>query len=189
MSDLFSDCEWFAIVSKPGHQQQAKECLERRGFRVFLPMGLEERTRRGVKEAAHRPLFGRYVFVGVHPEQPFHPIASTPGVAFIVRGVGGIPSRVTPLALRAVKRRCDADGGAVNLIPGARVAQWQPDQPLKVLDGPFRDFVGMFAGATGETARVLVEIFGRATVVSVNAKHLEPAAPTSAAHEPERLAC
>ncbi|SMH60484.1 transcription termination/antitermination protein NusG [Azospirillum agricola] len=189
MSDLFSDCEWFAVVSKPGHQQQAKECLERRGFRVFLPMVLEERTRRGVKEAAHRPLFGRYVFVGVHLEQPFHPIASTPGVAFILRGVGGIPSRVTALALRLVKSRCDADGGAVNLIPGARVAQWKPNQPLKVLEGPFRDFIGQFAGGSGETARVFLDVLGRSTVVSIGAQHLEPAVPASTVDELERLAC
>ena len=140
-------------------------------------MCLEERTRQGRKESVRRPLFGRYVFVGIHSEQPFRPIANTPGVAFVVRGAGRIPCRVTPLALRAVKRRCDADGGAVNLIPGARVAQWQPDQSLQVLTGPFRDFIGQFADGSGETARILLDIFGRATVVTVDANNLQPADP------------
>lgn len=191
MNDLFSDREWFAIVSKPGEQQRAKDYLERSGYRVFLPMCLEERTRHGRKESVRRPLFGRYVFVGVHTEQdqPFRPIANTPGVAFVVRGAGHIPCRVTPLALRAVKRRCDADGGAVILIPGARVAAWVPNQPLKVLSGPFRDFIGQFADGSGETARVLLDIFGRATVVSIDAENLEPTAPAITTNEPEQFAC
>lgn len=188
MTDLFSDREWFAIVAKPREQQRAKEYLERQDYRAFLPMCLEERTRQGRKESVRRPLFGRYVFVGIHSEQPFRLIATTPGVAFIVRGAGGIPCRVPALALREVKRRCDFDGGAVNLIPGPRTAQWQPEQSLKVLAGPFRDFIGQFAGGSGETAQILLDIFGRATVVTVDANNLQPAG-TSDLQEGKRPSC
>lgn len=188
MTDLFSDREWFAIVAKPREQQRAKEYLERQDYRAFLPMCLEERTRRGQTEAVHRPLFGRYVFLGIHSEQPFRPIAYTPGVAFIVRGSGGIPCRVPALALREIKSRCDADGGAVNLIPAPPMAQWQPEQPLKMLSGPFRDFIGRFASGNGDTARILVHILGRATVVTVDAHTLQPAS-TSDLQEGKRPSC
>ncbi len=177
MSDLFSEGEWFAIVSHPGRQQQAKEALERQRYRVFLPMGRTQRRHAGKTEVVERPLFDRYLFVGRHSEQPFTPITNTRGVAFVVRGVGGIPCRVSPLALRAVKRRCDADGGSVNLIPGGRVAQWRPEQPLRVLDGPFKDFVGLFAGGSGETAKILLDLFGQPTLTSLPEQSLEPVVP------------
>ena len=177
MTDLFSDREWFALVSHPGRQQVVKAELERQRYRVFLPMCRKQRRHAGKVEVVLRPLFERYLFVGCHTEQPFHPITNTRGVAFLVRSASGIPCRVPPVALREVKRRCDADGGAVDLVPGARVARWQPDQPLRVLDGPFRDFIGLFAGGDGETARILLDLFGRPTITTVGAQSLEPVQP------------
>ena len=176
MTDLFSDRMWFAVVSHPGKQELVRNELERQRYRAFLPMCRRERRNGGKAEVVIRPLFDRYLFVGCHTEQPFGPIGNTRGVAFIVRSARGVPCRVSPLALRAVKSRCDKDGGAVDLVRKPPKERWAPEQPLRVLDGPFKDFVGLFAGASGETAKVLLDMFGQLRVLSIPLQCLEPAA-------------
>lgn len=176
MTDLFSDRTWFAVVSRPGKQELVRDELERQRYRAFLPMCRRERRNGGRKEVVIRPLFDRYMFVGCHAEQPFGPIGNTRGVAFIVRGAGSIPCRVPPIALRAVKSRCDKDGGAVDLARRPPKERWAPEQPLRVVDGPFKDFVGLFAGASGETAKILLDLFGNLRVMSISLQCLEPVA-------------
>ena len=180
--DLFSDAEWFAVVSHvgtPAYELAAKE-LGRQGYRVFAPMCRRERRHAGKVEAVTRPLFDRYLFVGVGMEQPFHPITNTRGVAFVVRGLGGVPCRVSPLPLRRIKGRCDAfEDGVIDYTPGKRkelAAALKQGQPVRISSGPFADFIGLFSGASGGVVQVVIEIFGRETPVKVEPQHVEPVA-------------
>lgn len=191
MVDQFSDREWFAVVVKSGKHQFAAEQLERQGYRSFLPMCLVERTHARKVETVTRPLFGRYQFVGVHSEQPFGPIGNTMGVDFVVRGSGGIPVRVSPLALRRVLKRCLADGGAVDLRPvrttSGPIVDWEPGDALQVIEGPFRDFSAVlveWADKRREMARVMVHLFGRQMRAELTVKCLLKADQSGPA-EPE----
>lgn len=174
MTDQFSDREWFAVVVKPGRNEEVHKRFEDQGYRSFRPLCLREREfGRGRIETVVRPLFDRYQFVGVHTEQPFGPIQSTIGVAFVVRGMGHMPLRVSPLVLRRVVSRFN-DDGLVDLRPARSVAgpmvDWEPGEMLEVIDGPFRDFSAVlveWADKRREMARVLVNIFGRTTPVGV----------------------
>ncbi|MCW2243598.1 transcription termination/antitermination protein NusG [Azospirillum canadense] len=178
--DMFSDREWFAVVSHVGtqHYLRASKELERQGYRVFAPMCRRERRNASKVEAVIRPLFDRYLFVGMHSEQPFHPITCTRGVAFVVRGFRNMPSRVSPLALRRVKARCDAfEDGVIDFTSSKRkelAAKWSKNQPVRISSGPFADFIGLFAGASGNVVQVVIEIFGRQTPVSIAPQHLRP---------------
>ena len=182
--DIFSDREWFAVIVKPGRNQEVHRRFEEQGYRSFLPLCLRERKHGpGRIETVTRPLFDRYQFVGCHTEQPFGPITSTIGVAFVVRGVGDFPLRVSPLVLRRIKDRCDADGGMLDLrprqpeppVPGPAVT-WEPEQALRVIDGPFRDFAAVFLDADkrGEMALVMIELFGRTSRIAMPVGSLEP---------------
>lgn len=177
--DIFSDADWFAVVSHVGtekYELAAKE-LGRQGYRVFAPMCRRERRHAGKVEAVLRPLFDRYLFVGLTPEQPFHPITNTRGVAFVVRGLGGVPCRVSHLPLRRVKSRCDAfEDGVIDYTPSKRKelsVALQKGQPVRIASGPFADFMGLFAGASGNVVQVVIEIFGRQTPVTVAPQHVE----------------
>ena len=168
MTDLFSDREWFAVVVKPGRNEEVHKRFEDQGYRSFLPMCLRERTHARKTETVVRPLFDRYQFVGMSSEQPFNPIQNTIGVAFVVRGQGRIPLRVSPLVLRRVAARFNADG-LVDLRPMAGpIVDWEPGKVLEVIDGPFRDFTAtllQWADKRREMAQVAVNIFGRTTPV------------------------
>ena len=182
--DMFSDREWFAVVVKPGRNQEVHRRFEEQGYRSFLPMCLRERSNGpGRVETVARPLFDRYQFVGCHTEQPFGPITSTIGVAFVVRGVGNFPLRVSPLVLRRVQARCMADGGAVDLRPRQpeRAAPrpavvWEPEQVLRVIEGPFKDFAAVFleVDKRREMAFVMVELFGRTSRIAMSVDSLRP---------------
>ena len=186
MADQFSDREWYAVVVKPGRNEEVHKRFEDQGYRSFLPLCLRERTHARKTETVVRPLFDRYQFVGYDTEQPFGPILNTIGVNFLVRGADLMPLRVSPLILRRVKARCDADGGMVDLRPREPepereseprpVVTWEPEQALRVIDGPFRDFAAVFlqADRRGQMALVMVELFGRTSRVEMPVVNLRP---------------
>lgn len=186
--DQFSDREWFAVLSKPGQQTTAVANLEAQQYRAFLPMALTERRNGpGRVETVIRPLFGRYVFVGVDFDQDFRPLRSTIGVQCVVCGHGGMPVHVPRLALRRVAKRLDA-GGLVDLRPARAVAgpmvDWKPGEVLEVIDGPFREFSATlveWADKRREMAKVLVDIFGRTTPVEMPVTGLRPGREVRAA--------
>ncbi|MFP5513407.1 MAG: transcription termination/antitermination protein NusG [Alphaproteobacteria bacterium] len=189
MADQFSDREWFSVVSKPGQQRVAAEQLERQGYRAFLPMCLRERNNGpGRIETVARPLFDRYVFVGIHTEQAFRPIWSTIGVQFVVCGSGHIPVRVPAMALRRVAKRLEEGGGMIDLRPSRAacgpMVDWEAGDALQVIEGPFRDFAATlveWADKRREIARVMVEIFGRVTPVEMPTSGLKPVGKARAA--------
>lgn len=181
MTDQFSDREWFAVLSKPGQQTTAVKQLEAQQYRAFLPMAMTERRNGpGRVETVIRPLFGRYVFVGVDFDQDFRPLRSTIGVQCVVCGYGGMPVHVPRLALRRVAKRLDA-GGVLDLRPAlpapGPMVNWEPGEALEVIDGPFREFSATlleWADKRRETARIAVNIFGRTTPVEAPVAALRP---------------
>ncbi len=177
--DMFDDRAWFAVVAQPGRQAQARDELMRQDYGAFLPMCRRQVTHARKTETVERPLFDRYLFVGVDLDggQPFTPINSTRGVAFVVRGGTGAPSRIPVSALRKIKERCDADGGSVDLVPASRVLRWAEGTELRVTDGPFTGLLAVFSGAHGDrAAKVLVDVFGRPTVATIPIVSLDRAA-------------
>lgn len=175
-ADMFDGLSWFAVVAHPGRQEQAQAELAKQGYGVFLPMCRREVTHARKTEAVLRPLFDRYLFAGVDllAGQPFTPIGNTRGVAFVVRGSSGAPSRVPVAALRRVKERCDSDGGVLDLTPSRTRLTWAPGTELRVTDGPLQGLLALFGGAVGhEAARVMVQVFGRPTVATMPVASLE----------------
>ncbi len=173
-----SSLTWYAFVSHPGKAMEAAKRLEEQGYRSYLPMCRRERRNReaGRMEIVERPLFDRYGFVGIDAGQPFGVIGNTRGVAFVVRRGDGRPCAVPVSALRLVKARCDADGGRLNLVSPpvvSRAPAWSEGQALRVLTGPFAEFVGLFAGASGDHARVLLDLFGRQIAATIGVESLE----------------
>ncbi|QCO18874.1 hypothetical protein D3869_26770 (plasmid) [Azospirillum brasilense] len=187
MDDRFTGCDWFAVVSHVGlaqYELAAKE-LERQRYRVLAPLCRKERRHAGKTETVTKPLFDRYLFAGVHPGQSFRPIVNTRGVAFVVRGLSGAPCRVPLAALRCIQDRCDADGGVVDFTPAKRKTrdvQWQKDQPVRIVAGPFTDFVGLFAGASKDVVRVVLDLFGRETPLALDAQNVVPVDPVMTQH-------
>lgn len=172
----FGDLTWFCAVSKPNGDDYAKDRLKERGYEVFAPKCRVRRSHARKVEVVERPLFPRYLFVGMTTEQPFHPLRSTPGVCFILRDAGGIPLNIRPALLREIQARCDKDDGAVNLVPEERVAKYKRGQALRVTDGPFAGLDAIFVRSEKMRVEVLVSIFGREVPAGLDADQIDDAA-------------
>lgn len=176
MGISFSDLTWFVAVSKPNGDDFAKERLKERGYEVFAPKCRVKRSHARKIEVVERPLFPRYVFVGCSSEQPFHPLLSTPGVSFLLRSAYGIPLNIRPGLLREIERRCERDGGAVNLVPEEKVARFKPGQTVRVTKGPMAGLEAVFVKCERTRVAVMLSMFGREAPAQLSIDEIDDAA-------------
>ena len=163
---------WFAVYTKPRQERVALENLERQGFRCFLPMAINPYQRRSAKKLRVEPLFPRYLFLNVIPDQQsLGPVRSTRGVATLVR-FGMELARLPEVVIRAVNSRRDPETGLVKLDP-VPVA---PGDKVKVFDGPLAGLEGIFKERKGEKrALLLMSMLGTESIVEVDALLLQKA--------------
>src|SRR5216684_6627932 len=74
---------WILIVTKPNQESVAADNLKRQGYEPYWPKCKELRG----SKAVIRPLFPRYVFVGI--VQSWYPITGTRGVSHVLLGTDG----------------------------------------------------------------------------------------------------
>jgi transcriptional antiterminator RfaH len=131
---------WWAIQCKPRQEFRAQANLETSGVRTFLPLA------RG-STAAVEPLFPRYLFARC--DEP----GMTPRIRF-ARGVTKIlgtpdgPTTVDGSIIDAIQERAAGDG-CVRLRP-----TFQHGDPVRIVDGPLKDFTGVFEGSVTANDRV-----------------------------------
>ena len=184
MTDLYTDLDqwtWHSAVTKPlpQHRDMAARQLAARGYRVLLPMCRELVTKAGKSEPVTRPMFGRYVFVGVAPGQESWDIRWVPGVQHMTLDAKRRPVVVPRSALAAIVARMDPESGVIDLCPCHRPRQGSgfiAGEVVRVQSGPFAGFEALFEGDQGQRCRVLLSLFGREMTMLVEAKDLATAA-------------
>jgi len=148
---------WFAVLTKPRAEAEARICLLRQGFETLFP-----RTRRSVRAASGmvvrtESLFPRYVFIHSDPSlQSLAPVRSTRGVCTIVR-FGGEPARVPEAVIEQIRSRMEGDDGFVRLAP----PELTPGAKVRIQEGPFSGLDAIFGSAHGEDrVRLLLSMLG-----------------------------
>lgn len=97
---------WGLVYTNPSAEDFLKTYLRRTGFRVFLPLyrklmrgvritadGRRVRSR-GVGDLVMRPVFPRYLFVELEPDQPWQSIKTAPGAHSLIMNTVGHPARL-----------------------------------------------------------------------------------------------
>jgi transcriptional antiterminator RfaH len=156
---------WYAVYTKPRQEQIALEHLERQNFHCFLPMAINPYQRRSAKKPRIEPLFPRYLFLNVSPnQQSLGPIRSTRGVTNLVRfgtELATIPKNVIDF----ISQRCDEQTGLVKLEP----AQLDVGDKVRVFDGPLAGIEGIFSERKGTNrALLLMKLLGTESTVEVD---------------------
>ena len=78
--------EWYAVQSRPRQEAIAELNLDRQGYHSYLPKILLRKRRRDKWTKVDEPLFPRYLFIQVDPDQhSLAPVRSTVGVSDLVR--------------------------------------------------------------------------------------------------------
>ena len=155
------------------------ERLEERGFGIFLPKIVEERVKRRFRwgrfyEERRRKqvvCFPGYVFVAFDIAQPeWRSIHKVNGVEGIISAGAERPIPVPPAAMRVLielgyDRPMVKDPVPELIKHGALV---------RVTEGPFASFQATVVEVVGlETARVLIDIFGRQTNAEFDLRQIE----------------
>jgi transcriptional antiterminator NusG len=175
---------WYVIHTYSGYENKVKTNLEHRIltmdakdliFQVVVPTEDEIEIRDGQRRTVARKIFPGYVLVqmidlkddDIDSSRAWFVVRNTPGVT----GFVGSGTKPVPLEAQEVKRilrqmRVEAPKVKVGFIIG---------QSVRIVDGPFQDFVGTVDDINLEKGKVkvLVSFFGRETPVELDFLQVE----------------
>lgn len=169
--------EWFVVHTYSGHENKVKANLERRIestgmkdmiFRVLVPTEEKIELKQGKKKVVNRKVFPGYVLVEmVMTEQTWYIVRNTPGVT------GFISSGTKPLPL--------PDDEIKEILKEMGIKEARPEihfqkgQSVKVIDGPFEEFIGIIQEVFPDRGKikVLVSMFGRETPLELDFDQVE----------------
>jgi transcriptional antiterminator RfaH len=141
---------WTAAQLEPNRERIALHLLAREDFTVYAPKLRVRRIVRGRHEDREAPLFPGYCFVWI--ELQWHRARWCPGIRRLVMD-GLQPAKVPDAVIEEIRGR--ERNGAVE-FPQRRL---QYGDRVKILAGPFRGHLAMYAGMSGsERVAVLLQI-------------------------------
>ncbi len=172
---------WYAIHTYSGYENKVKTHLEARIvsmnlkdliYQVVVPMENEVEVKNGQRRTVARKVYPGYVLVDlVLTPDTWHAVRNTPGVTGFVGG----QNEPAPLS--------DADLQYILRAPvkGEEPTKAKPKitfvtgQSVKVIGGPFAEFIGSVSEVDNEKQKVtvLVSFFGRETPVQLDFLQVE----------------
>jgi transcriptional antiterminator NusG len=176
--------QWYVIHTYSGYENKVKTNLEHRIqtmdakdliFQVVIPTEDEIEIRDGQRRTVARKIFPGYVLTqmielkedDVESSRAWFVVRNTPGVTGFV-GSGTRPVPLEPPEVKRILRqmRVEAPKVKVGFIVG---------QSVRIVDGPFQDFVGTVDDINLEKGKVkvLVSFFGRETPVELDFLQVE----------------
>lgn len=172
--------DWYALHTYSSFEMKVKQTIEHRAtlegmrdkiHRVVIPTESVIEIKAGKKKTVQRNLMPGYVLVQMESEEDcFALIKSVKGVSGFVSD-GHSPS---PLSEAEVRNLLDIMEEKKEK-PKAKMLYRKGDQ-IKVIEGPFMNFVGNVEGIDEEKGKlkVMVSIFGRPTPVDLDVLQVEP---------------
>ncbi|AKG53907.1 transcription antitermination protein NusG [Dehalogenimonas sp. WBC-2] len=177
MTETGIDKKWYVVHTYSGHEERVKKNLGERIqtldlgeeiARVEVPTEEEVEVKNGQRKSVRRKILPGYVIVEMlMNDRNWNIVRNTPGVTGFV-GTGGKP---TPLKAHEVDRiiiQMEAEA------PRVKVG-FKKGQSVRVIDGPFIDFIGMVDEVNTEKGKVkvLLSLFGRETPVELDFLQVE----------------
>ncbi len=168
---------WYLVYTFHGHEERTKANLEQRIesldakdkiFEVVIPTEQEVRFEGGQKKVVTRKMFPGYLLVKMKfDDETWRIVRNTPGVARIL-GQGGEPIPLDEKEVEAIfeQMRSGRPRSKTTLSKGDTV---------KVIEGPFADFIGVVEKVEPERGKVkvLLSFFGRETPVEFDLEQVK----------------
>ena len=175
------DRAWYIIQTYSGYENKVKKNLDQRIkqmdlgdliFEVVIPTEEEIEIRDGQRRTVSKKLFPGYVLIQMLMEDDaWSLVRNTPGVTGFAGGNEEEGSRPVPLddeEAGRILRQMDAGTPRINV--GFAIGE-----SVRVIDGPFIDFVGQVDDINLDKGkvRVMVSMFGRETPVELDFLQVE----------------
>ncbi len=163
--------DWYVIHTYAGYEKRVKTNLERRVdsmdmkdkiFRIMVPTEKEITSRSGQKRTVEKKVFPGYVLVEmVMDDDSWYVVRNTPGVTGFV-GPGSKPVPLSEKEITHILRQ-------VGVVEGKPRIDFDINQVVRVVNGPFKNFEGKVEEINREkgTVKVSVSMFGRETPVEL----------------------
>jgi len=168
---------WYVIHSYSGYENKVKTNLEQRIesmgmqdkiFQVVVPTEEEIEVRDGQRRIAEKKIFPGYILVEMlMTDDSWYAVRNTPGVTGFV-GMGKRPTPLRPEEVQRIMKRMEEEAPKIKVT-------FLPGQRVRIVDGPFSDFVGNVDDIDMDKGkvRVLVSFFGRDTPVELDLLQVE----------------
>lgn len=166
------EARWYVLHTYSGHEHKVAAAIKQRieamkivgrVFDVIVPTRDTIVVKRGKKEEVKEKIFPGYILIQmILDDNSWLVVRTTPGVTSFV----GVGNRPTPLSDKEV----DAIMKFAKLSAPKFKTQVTKGEAVKIVDGPFADFLGTVESvddARGKV-KVLVSIFGRETPVELD---------------------
>ncbi len=172
---------WYAIHTYSGYENKVKTHIEariismqlqERIFRVVVPTEEVIEIKNGQRRTVTHKIYPGYVLVDmVLDEVTWHAVRNAPGVTGFVGGMGTDPVPVPENELRYILR---TPAAGAEPKPKTKI-EYKVGQPVKVISGPFSEFIGTVSEINEERNKVtvLVSFFGRETPVQLDFLEVE----------------
>jgi transcriptional antiterminator NusG len=173
------DRAWYVIHCYSGYENKVKHNLEQRIetmqmqdqiFQVVVPTEDEMEVRDGKRRVVERRVFPGYILVQmILNNDSWYVVRNTPGATGFV-GMGNVPTPLRHEEVQAIMKRMEAEAPKIKVT-------FKPGQKVRIIDGPFNEFIGVVDEIDMERAkvRVLVSFFGRETPVELDFLQVEKA--------------
>lgn len=157
---------WYVLYTKPHKERHVSQFLGAKGVETYLPLVTIKRRNKYVEV----PFFPCYLFVRLDLTAPGAlSVQWTPGLRRLV-SFDGRPAVVGEGFIEALKVRLVEDDELLEL----RQVGFRPGERVRVDEGPFQGFEGMFDRrlAGDERVRILLDFLGRTTAVEIDSRQL-----------------
>jgi transcriptional antiterminator NusG len=172
-----NDKRWYVIHTYSGYEEKVKRNLEQRIKlmdsaeeigQVIVPTEEEVEVRSGQKKTVTKKILPSYVLVNMKmSDNSWNIVRNTPGVTGFV-GSGNKPVPLRNDEVSQIIKQMESEA------PKVKVG-FKQGQSVRVIDGPFTDFVGVvdeIVGSKGKV-KVLLTLFGRETPVELDFLQVE----------------
>ena len=168
--------QWYVVHAYSGHEDKVKKNLEKRIesmdmhdqiLEVFVPMEDEIEIKDGKLRHVQKRIYpGNILVKMIMSDESWYVVRNTPGVTSFV-GSGNQPVPLQENELKSILKQ-------VKQEPTIRV-EFQLGESVRVVDGPFADFLGKVDEINAEKGKlkVLVNMFGRETPVELDLLQVE----------------
>lgn len=163
---------WYVVHTYSGHEAKVAATLrqkikatgyENRIFEILVPTQEKIEVREGKKVTINEKIFPGYILVRMDlDDETWYTVRSTAGVTSFV-GIGNKPTPLDPKEVKTIQRFMRMEAPTYK-------ASFSLSEPVKIIDGPFAEFLGTVDAideAKGKV-KVLVSIFGRETPVELD---------------------
>ncbi len=164
--------KWYVVHAYSGHERKVAETLKQRAetlhltnkvLAVLIPTQEKIQIRRGQRKTISEKIFPGYILVNMEmADDSWLAVRTTQGVT----GFVGMSSKPTPLPKHEVE--------AIQKYMTQKEPQFKADfvegEAVKIVDGPFNDFLGTINAIDEGKGKVevLINIFGRETPVELD---------------------